>query len=83
MSPLPPQTRAADVPVLECLMYQAPVDGRKTAMSVFPSPSKSPGTAMSPTPPQRADKDTPEVARIYQVPVDGRKTAMSVRPSPS
>jgi hypothetical protein len=39
MSPLPPQARAAKVGVAEYRIYQMPVEGRKTAMSVLPSPS--------------------------------------------
>jgi hypothetical protein len=35
MSPLPPQARAAKVGVAEYRIYQMPVDGRKTAMSVL------------------------------------------------
>jgi hypothetical protein len=39
MSPLPPQTRAAKGLPEEYRIYQVPVNGRKIAMSVMPSPS--------------------------------------------
>jgi hypothetical protein len=39
MSPALPHMYVMPVCVLDCQMYQAPVEGRNTAMSVFPSPS--------------------------------------------
>ncbi len=37
-----PHANAIGVPVVDGTTYHCPVDGRNTAMSVFPSPSKSP-----------------------------------------
>ena len=49
MSPVSPHWKLADVvkPVFDSRRSQTPVDGRKTAKSVLPSPSKSPGTGTS------------------------------------
>jgi len=51
MSPAPPHDSTEPIIVLELLMYHVPVDGRKTAMSVLPSPSES-AAGMSAPPPQ-------------------------------
>lgn len=45
-SPFAPKARIV-VPPDDLFMYQVPFEGRKTAASVLPSPSKSPGAAMS------------------------------------
>jgi hypothetical protein len=54
MSPFIPHGCAADVvkPVPDCKTYHTPVDGRQMATAVLPSPSKSPGTGMSPARPR-------------------------------
>ena len=39
MSPPPPHVCATPLAVLELMMYHVPVEGRKTAMSLRPSPS--------------------------------------------
>ena len=38
--------------MLDLRIYQAPVDGRNTVMSLFPSPSKSPTIGLSVLTPQ-------------------------------
>ena len=64
--------------------HHEPSDGRKIAMSVLPSPSKSAGTGLSPSAPNwMIDVPEPPEFRIYQVALEGRKTAASVLPSPS
>jgi hypothetical protein len=39
MSELRPQTKLMGAPVDDGIMYHVPLDGRKTATSIFPSPS--------------------------------------------
>ena len=65
-------------------MNQRPSDGRNTAMSALPSPSKSAATGTSPLTPQSRIVTAPVMRlRMYHRPVEGRNTARSVRPSPS
>ena len=55
--------------------YQTPLDGRNTATSTFPSPSKSPGTGVSPPSPHEyeiADVKLVVDRRMYHTPEDGR-----------
>src|SRR4029079_19423690 len=62
---------------------QTPVDGRNTAASVLPSPSKSAGMGMSPLVPNgKAKNELSSLRRMNHCPVDGRKKAISVLPSP-
>src|SRR5262245_57933545 len=64
-------------------MNQVPVEGLKTAASVFPSASKSAGMGMSPAVPNGNEKKLlSSLLRMYQKPSDGRQKAMSAFPSP-
>src|SRR5262245_1120377 len=65
------------------MMYHLFSDGRNTARSVFPSPSKSAGTALSPGKPQPCTFTPPPDFSTYHLPSFGRKTEISDRPSPS
>src|SRR5688500_3678242 len=82
MSPATPHVWAKyPNPVLR--MCQFPSDGRYTATSAFPSPSKSPTTGLSPATPNPTGENVPFESRVYQVPVEGRNIARSAFPSPS
>src|SRR5215213_10568147 len=82
MSPEAPNCGAINPPP-ERRIHHVPVEGRKIAVSVLPSPSKSPGAAMSVDSPQFKAVN-PAVERLrYQLPSDGRNTERSVFPSPS
>src|SRR5215211_3399470 len=92
MSPGPPHVIDVVVPEADRAMYQAPVDGRNTAMSALPSPSNGTwyslpsanGSGMSPAPPHVTAPWMPFAEGTeYQVPFDGRKTVMSARQSAS
>src|SRR6476660_718440 len=64
-------------------MNQVPVDGRNTAVSALPSPSKSATAGISPFAPKGSEKyELSSLLKTNQVPVEGRKNAMSVLPSP-
>src|SRR5687768_10766180 len=83
MSPFAPKV-TIDVPVPEELRTnQVAVDGRKTAASARPSPSKSDDCGRSPAVPKGNEKNVEfSLRRMNHSPVDGRKKATSVRPSP-
>ena len=71
-------------PPLEYFNYQVPFDGRYTATSARPSPSKSDGMGRSsPTPHWMVVVCPVPEFRMYHLPSDGRKTATSTFPSPS
>src|SRR6187200_1068172 len=71
-------------PVVDGTTYHDPFDGRNTAMSVRPSPSKSPTIGRSAPFPHGVDVATPVLELITcHTPVEGRNTPMSVLLSPS
>ena len=58
---------------LNCCDEPGAFDGRNTAMSALPSPSKSAGEGISSAMPKLTDEKLPsEEFKIYQVPDDGR-----------
>ena len=65
MSPPPPQVVVKPVCEPDCQTNHAPVSGRNTAMSVFPWPSKSRPTGMSP-PQRRSWQPWPAVTTYNQ-----------------
>ena len=72
--------------MLDFRIAHNPVEGRKIAGSVFPSPSKSAGTGTSVLSPHEMSMLLPKPVldfRIAHNPVDGRKIAGSTFPSPS
>src|SRR5205823_5037857 len=87
-SVLRPQRTPALVPkfVLDLMKYQPPVEGRKIAGSIFPSPSKSPLTGVSVLSPHM--RPLPLVKLVldfieYHQPLAGRYRVGSAFPSPS
>jgi hypothetical protein len=65
-------------------MNHCPLEGLKTAVSVLPSPSKSPGIKVSVAAPQfTTNAPLPPDFDAYQFPSLGRNTEKSVFPSPS
>src|SRR5436853_7702006 len=79
-----PQPTLLTAPLELLMIHHCPVDGRQTARSVLPSPSKSAGTRMSVLVPQLCELPLPvELLMISQKPVEGRHTLMSALPSPS
>jgi hypothetical protein len=60
-------------PEVDFRTYHVPFEGRQTATSVLPSPSKSPGVGKSPGSPQLETLNVPSfVCWRYQVLLDGR-----------
>src|SRR5687767_3591619 len=82
MSPASPHVWMTN-PALDLMMYQLLLEGRYTAMSPFPSPSKSPRTGLSPATPNWNTLKVPFAYRVYQVLLEGRKITRSVLPSAS
>jgi len=81
---LTPNCVIVAVDVKELRMYQTPADGRKTAMSVRLSPSKSAGVMMSDATPQFVVMfDPPLLGTMFHVAVLGRNVDTSDFPSPS
>src|SRR5688572_3662803 len=84
MSLASPKPIAVKLPFELFRKYQAPFEGRQTARSALPSPSKSPIRGLSPFEPNCAAENALfMLLNRYQTPFDGRKTFMSALPSPS
>src|SRR6476660_1079981 len=86
MSPLAPNGKAKNVKSSLRRMNQKPVDGLKTAMSVFPSPVKSAGAGISVAVPKTVENTFESELRDNHhslIPPFGRVMPTSVFPSPS